>query len=41
MEEMYVIGNIVDDKTELGGYYLTGNNPGATSSCGCGVSFGV
>ena len=39
--EMYIIGSIVDYKTELGGSYLTVNNPGATSSCGCGESFGV
>jgi len=41
MAEMYIIGSIVDYKTELGGSYLTVNNPGATSSCGCGESFGV
>ena len=39
--EMYIIGSVVDYKTELGGSYLTVNNPGATSSCGCGESFGV
>jgi|TARA_R110000744_G_scaffold125964_2_gene232219 iron-sulfur cluster assembly accessory protein len=39
--EMYIIGSVVDYKKELGGSYLTVKNPGATSSCGCGESFGV
>ena len=39
--EMYVIGSIIDYVTELGGSYLKVVNPTATSTCGCGESFGV
>ena len=39
--EMYVIGSEIDYVTELGGSFLAVKNPTATSSCGCGESFGV
>ena len=39
--EMYVIGSEIDYITELGGSFLAVKNPTATSSCGCGESFGV
>ena len=39
--EMYVIGSEIDYVTELGGSFLTGKNPTAASSCGCGESFGI
>ena len=41
MAIMYVIGSKIDYVTELGGSFLTVVNPTATSSCGCGESFGV
>ena len=39
--EMYVIGSVIDYVTELGGSFLKVVNPTATSTCGCGESFGV
>ena len=39
--EMYILGCTVDYIDELGGSYLKISNPKATSSCGCGESFGV
>ena len=39
--EMYVIGSEIDYVTELGGSFLTVKNPTASSSCGCGESFGI
>lgn len=39
--ELYVIGSVIDYVTELGGNFLKVVNPTATSTCGCGESFGV
>jgi iron-sulfur cluster insertion protein len=39
--EMYILGSIVDYVREIEGSFLTIKNPMATSSCGCGESFGV
>jgi iron-sulfur cluster insertion protein len=39
--EMYILGSIVDYVREIEGSFLTIKNPTATSSCGCGESFGV
>jgi len=39
--EMYIIGSIVDYSKAIEGSMLTIKNPKATSSCGCGESFGV
>jgi len=41
MAEMYVIGSEIDYVEELGASFLKLVNPTATSSCGCGESFGV
>ena len=41
LAEMYVLGSEVDYKTELGGSFLTVQNPTSTSSCGCGESFSI
>jgi Fe-S cluster assembly iron-binding protein IscA len=39
--ELYVIGSVIDYVSELGGNFLKVVNPTATSTCGCGESFGV
>ena len=39
--EMYVIGSSIDYIEEVSGSYLKVVNPAATSSCGCGESFGI
>ena len=41
MAEMYIFGSEIDYITELGGSFLTINNPTASNSCGCGDSFGI
>ena len=41
MTEMYIIGSTIDYFEEVFGSYLKISNPMATSSCGCGESFGV
>lgn len=41
MTEMYIIGSTIDYVEEVFGSYLKISNPMATSSCGCGESFGV
>ena len=41
MSIMYLIGSTVDYKKEVFGSYMNISNPNATSSCGCGESFGV
>ena len=41
MAEMYIIGSEIDYVTELGGSFLAVKNPTASSSCGCGDSFGI
>ena len=41
MTEMYIIGSTIDYIEEVFGSYLKISNPMATSSCGCGESFGV
>jgi iron-sulfur cluster insertion protein len=41
LAEMYVLGSEIDYVTELGGSFLAVKNPTASSSCGCGESFGV
>ena len=38
---LYVIGTTIDFKKEVFGSYMHISNPNATSSCGCGESFGV
>ena len=38
---MYVMGTTIDFKKEVFGSYMSIQNPNATSSCGCGESFGV
>lgn len=38
---LYVIGTKIDFVEETFGSYLQISNPNATSSCGCGESFGV
>jgi iron-sulfur cluster assembly accessory protein len=38
---MFVIGTTIDYKQEVFGSYMSITNPNATSSCGCGESFGV
>tara|TARA_B100000900_G_scaffold112941_2_gene94460 strand:- start:11186 stop:11509 length:324 start_codon:yes stop_codon:yes gene_type:complete len=38
---MYVAGTTIDYKKEVFGSYMSIVNPNATSSCGCGESFGV
>ena len=39
--EMYIIGSTIDYSKAIEGSMLTIKNPTATSSCGCGESFGV
>jgi|TARA_R110002110_G_scaffold266945_1_gene482679 iron-sulfur cluster insertion protein len=39
--EMYIIGSTIDYHKSIEGSMLTIKNPTATSSCGCGESFGV
>ena len=39
--EMYIIGSTIDYSKAIEGSMLTIKNPMATSSCGCGESFGV
>ena len=41
MAEMYIIGSQIDYVNELGGSFLAVKNPTASSSCGCGDSFGI
>jgi|TARA_R110002074_G_scaffold132543_1_gene275889 iron-sulfur cluster insertion protein len=41
LAEMFIAGSEVDYIKELGGSYLSIKNPVASSSCGCGESFGV
>ena len=41
MAEMFILDSEIDYVTELGGSFLTVKNPTATSSCGCGDSFGI
>jgi|TARA_R110001592_G_scaffold71220_1_gene217884 iron-sulfur cluster assembly accessory protein len=41
MAELYLFGSQVDYITDLAGSFLKVSNPSATSSCGCGESFGV
>jgi iron-sulfur cluster assembly accessory protein len=41
VSEMHVLGSTIDYVQELGGSFLKVINPVATSSCGCGESFGV
>ena len=41
LAEMYLLGSEVDYVEELGGSFLAVQNPMATSSCGCGESFGA
>ena len=41
LAEMYVEGSEIDYVEELGGSFLAVRNPTATSSCGCGESFGI
>ena len=38
---LYVAGTTIDFKKEVFGSYMDIRNPNATSSCGCGESFGV
>ena len=38
---MFVMGTTIDYKKEVFGSYMSIQNPNATSSCGCGESFGV
>ncbi len=41
MSLMYLAGSEVDFVENVGGSYFVSNNPNATSSCGCGSSFGI
>ena len=41
LAELYILGSEIDYVTELGGSFLAVKNPTASSSCGCGESFGV
>ena len=41
MSLMYLAGSEVDFIENVGGSYFVINNPNATSSCGCGSSFGI
>ena len=41
LAELYVLGSTIDYVEELGGSFLKITNPTASSSCGCGESFGV
>ena len=38
---MYLAGSEVDFVENIGGSYFVIHNPNATSSCGCGSSFGI
>jgi len=38
---LFVAGTTIDFKKEVFGSYMDIRNPNATSSCGCGESFGV
>ena len=38
---LYLLGSTVDYKKEVFGSYFDIKSPNATSSCGCGESFGV
>tara|TARA_Y100000389_G_scaffold201149_1_gene243145 strand:+ start:1077 stop:1415 length:339 start_codon:yes stop_codon:yes gene_type:complete len=37
---MYLLGSTIDYKKEMFGSYFAVENPGSTSSCGCGESIG-
>ena len=41
MSMMYMSGAVIDYKEELMGSSFSINNPNATTTCGCGASFGV
>ncbi len=41
LAEMYLLNSTIDYVTELGGSFLSIQNPVSTSSCGCGESFGI
>jgi iron-sulfur cluster insertion protein len=41
MSMQYMTGAIIDYKDELTGSQFVINNPNATTTCGCGSSFGV
>ncbi len=41
MSMQYLQGAVIDYKEELMGSSFTINNPNATTTCGCGSSFGV
>jgi iron-sulfur cluster insertion protein len=41
MSMQYLTGAVIDYKEELTGSQFVINNPGATSTCGCGSSFSV
>lgn len=41
MSMQYLNGSTIDYKEELNGSQFVINNPGATSTCGCGSSFSV
>jgi iron-sulfur cluster insertion protein len=41
MSLQYMTGAIIDYKDELTGSQFVINNPNATTTCGCGSSFGV
>ena len=38
---IYLMGMTIEYKKEIFGSFLELKNPNATSSCGCGESFGV
>ena len=41
ISELHIMGSEIDYVQELGGSFLKVSNPMATSSCGCGESFGI
>jgi iron-sulfur cluster insertion protein len=41
MSMQYLTGATIDYKDDLTGSQFVINNPGATSTCGCGSSFSV
>lgn len=41
MSYQYLVGATVDYKEDINGSQFVINNPGATSTCGCGSSFSV
>jgi len=41
VSELHIMGSEIDYVQELGGSFLKVSNPMATSSCGCGESFGI